>query len=146
MKTEIEIKLETLAFESTIPFCYACYIEAPTGKCLSCGSDDLMRLLSGIGVEYGTEWVVKHILETELNPVDTDEAFENSMRECYPEATTIGFLKDYDTVLAIKELGPIMWEIAKSEWEANEESEEQFFSLDGGSTYYLFEDLEKLTT
>ena len=42
MNTEIQKKLETLAYNRSKPFCYGCYEEAPSGRCLSCGSDDLM--------------------------------------------------------------------------------------------------------
>lgn len=53
MKSEIQQKLETLAFNRTSPFCYGCYIQAPKGICPECHSDDLMRHLNGVGVEYG---------------------------------------------------------------------------------------------
>ena len=144
MKTEIETKLEELALKKTIPFCYGCYKDAPTGQCLTCGSDDLMRHMPSVGVEYGTDWVIKNILEEKLTLVDLDEAFENTVRECYPETTTIGFLKDYDTVSAMKELDPIAWKCAQSEWESQEESEKIIISFDGGSTYYRMTDIEGL--
>ena len=35
-------QLISLAFQESIPFCYTCYIKAPTGKCDNCGSDDFM--------------------------------------------------------------------------------------------------------
>jgi hypothetical protein len=142
MKTEIETKLEELAFKRTIPFCYECYKEAPSGRCTTCGSDDLMRLMPSIGVEYGTEWVIKHILRDELTAVDLAEAFENFIRECYPEATNIGFLQNYDTVSAMKELDPVAWRCAQSEWESQEESEEIILSFDGGLLYYRTSEIE----
>lgn len=51
--TEIQNNLEKIAYAKTIPFCYMCYIEAPTGRCTKCHSDDLMRLLPEYGCEYG---------------------------------------------------------------------------------------------
>jgi len=51
--TEIQNNLEKIAYSKTIPFCYMCYIEAPTGRCTKCHSDDLMRLLPDYGCEYG---------------------------------------------------------------------------------------------
>jgi len=39
---EIYSKLKEIVLKRTIPFCYNDYIECPTGKCLKCGSDDLM--------------------------------------------------------------------------------------------------------
>ncbi len=50
---EIKNKLTELAFERTTPFCYSCYELCPSGRCNNCGSDDLMRHLEGVGVEYG---------------------------------------------------------------------------------------------
>ena len=50
---EINEKLEKIAYSKTIPFCYCCYKEAPSGTCKSCHSDDLMRLLPEYGCEYG---------------------------------------------------------------------------------------------
>lgn len=49
MKTEIQNKLNQLAIKKSIPFCYGCYKDAPTGRCGCCGSDDLMRKISGVG-------------------------------------------------------------------------------------------------
>ncbi len=144
MKDEIQTKLESLAFKKTIPFCYGCYKDAPSGRCLACGSDDLMRKLPGVGVEWGTSWVIQHILEEELTPVDLNEEFEESLRQCYPETTTIGFLKDYDTVSAMKELDPVAWSCAQSEWESYEADEGTIFSIDNGSTYYRMSDIEEL--
>jgi hypothetical protein len=143
-KTEIEEKLEQLAFDRTIPFCYHCYAHAPSGRCNKCLSDDLMRSLAGVGVEYGTDWVIKHILQEELTPVDLEESFEDFMRECYPEGTDIGFLKNYDTVSAIKELDPIAWRCAQSEWESSEEEEGIIISFGGGSIYYRTSDIVDL--
>lgn len=70
MNTEIKEKLTELAFKKSQSFCYQCYTVAPTGTCVTCGSDDLMRHVEGVGVEYGTDWVIEHILSTELKTVD----------------------------------------------------------------------------
>lgn len=143
MKTEIQQKLEQLAFNRTTPFCYGCYVKAPTGVCPECHSDDLMRHLEGVGVEYGTNWVIEHILEEELTAVDTEEAFEDSIRGCYSEESQVGWIK-VDTVSAIKELDPTSWALAQSEWESEEADEGNFISFDNGSTYYWAHDLENL--
>lgn len=88
---EIQNKLNDLAFERTTPFCYSCYQDCPDGQCETCGSDDLMRHLEGVGVEYGTDWVIKSILEEELTSIDTEEVFEDMIRSCYPEETAVGW-------------------------------------------------------
>src|SRR5690606_41509961 len=74
-------QLKTLALKKSIPFCYGCYKEAPTGRCESCHSDDLMRLLPGVGCEWGTDWIVKHIIEEELTSVDTEDRSEEHTSE-----------------------------------------------------------------
>lgn len=48
MKTEIQEKLEQLAYNRTTPFCYGCYVKAPKGVCPHCHSDDLMRHLKAL--------------------------------------------------------------------------------------------------
>lgn len=143
MNEEIYEKLKTVAFNRTIPFCYSCYFEAPTGTCHHCGSDDLMRLLPGSGCEYGIAWVIKEILAEELTAVDMDQAFEEYVSECYPEQTTVGWLT-LDIVSVLKEMDPVAWRCARSDWESAEESEGNLFTLDSGSTYYRTSDIEEL--
>lgn len=143
MKTEIQEKLEQLAFKRTIPFCYGCYTKAPKGVCPTCLSDDLMRHLDGVGVEWGTSWVIKHILSEELTPADLEEAFEESVRDCYPEEVTVGWAK-FDVVEILKSQDPISWRCARSDWESQEEEEGNIISFDNGSTYYWTHDVESL--
>mgnify|MGYP000146049346 FL=1 len=145
MNSELKEKLTKLAFNRSLPFCYNCYHECPTGRCESCGSDDLMRLVQGVGCEYGTEWIVQHILETELNPVNIEESFEEMIRECYPETTKVGWM-EFDTVTLMKEQDPISWRCALAEHESNEESEGLIVSFDGGVTYYRTDEVENLTS
>lgn len=143
MQTEILEQLKTLALKKSIPFCYGCYKEAPTGRCVSCGSDDLMRLLPGVGCEWGTDWIVKQFIEDELTPVDTDEAFEESVSQCYPETVKVGWL-ELDTVRVLKEMDSVSWDMARSEWESNEADEGNLISFDNGGTYYWTSDVEGL--
>lgn len=140
-KTELLKRLEKLAYKRTTPFCYQCYAQAPSGRCVRCGSDDLMRELAGEGVEYGVQWVIGSLLRDELTPATVEEAFEQCMSDCYPETTKIGWL-EYDTVTALKELDPISWACALSEWESSEEDDGQIFSVDGGTTYYWTHEVE----
>ncbi|HLE12955.1 MAG: hypothetical protein A2504_13010 [Bdellovibrionales bacterium RIFOXYD12_FULL_39_22] len=142
MKIEIQDKLNKLALKKSIPFCYGCYQDAPTGRCNICGSDDLMNRLPGVGCEYGQEWIISHILETELSPVDIEEAFEESIRQIYPEETKVGWMT-FDTVTLMKSQDPVSWNIAKSEWESQEEEDGTIISFDNGATYYWYSDLEK---
>lgn len=140
MKQELLDRLNAIALKVSRPFCYSCYKDALTGRCLTCGSDDLMRHLPGSGVEYGTEWIVQELLE-EIETADTDSLFEDSVRDCYSEETKIGWLT-YDTASAIKELDPISWDIAKGEW-LDQEDGEALVSFDNGSTYFELSKVEE---
>jgi len=135
MNNEIFEQLKELAFKRSIPFCYSC--------CKVCGSDDLMRLVPGVGCEYGTDWVIKHILETELTAVDLEEEFEESIRQCYPEETQVGWMT-FDTVKLMKENDPVGWRCALADYESQEESEGTIVSLDKGISYFYLSDIESL--
>lgn len=141
MYTELKQKLTALAYQKSIPFCYGCYMEAPTEVCSKCHSDDLMRLLPEVGCEWGTEWIIKHLLEAELSPVDMETEFEESIRQCYPEETIVGWMS-FDTVQLMKDGDPISWRCALSDYESNEESDGNIISFDGGSTYFKTSDVE----
>lgn len=143
MDSDLKSKLEILALNYSKPFCYSCYHACPTGLCHSCGSDDLMKSTPN-GCEYGLDWVIEEILNEKLTPVNTEEAFEESVRSTLEsETVTIGWM-NFDAVTVMKELDPISWSIAKSEFENFEESEGNFVSFDNGSTYYLKSEIEEL--
>lgn len=143
MKSEIQHKLEQLAYERTTPFCYGCYIKAPKGVCPQCHSDDLMRHLEGVGVEWGNDWVIKHILQEELTSVDIDEAFEESVRQCYPEEVTVGWIT-VDTVEVLKSQDPTSWRIARDEYIDSLVDNEDIISFDNGNSYYWIHDIDCL--
>ncbi len=143
MKTEIQEKLETFARKRTIPYCSSDHIECPTGRCPKCFSDDLMTLHRGYGPDWGLETAIREIISEELTPINTDEIFEELIRDIYPETTTIGYLT-YDTATALRELDPVAWDLAKSEHIDSLESDEQVISLDGGCTHFWTHDLETL--
>ncbi|MAX67052.1 MAG: hypothetical protein CME66_08970 [Halobacteriovoraceae bacterium] len=139
---EINNKLTKLAFERTIPFCYGCYIDCPEGRCKECGTDDLMRHLPGVGVEYGTDWVIESIVSVEVEPIDTEEIFEQMIDESYGEEIQIGFIKS-NVSCAIKALDPIAWDIAKTEYIDGLIQDEQIVEIDGEN--YWIHDLEGLS-
>lgn len=143
MNHELQLQLTKLAFQRSKPFCYQCYKEAPTGCCETCLSDDLMRVVDGVGCEYGTDWVIDHILTTELTPVDTDEAFEQFVSECYPETTKVGWC-EFDTVTLLKDQDPVSWSCAKSDWESQETDDGNIISFDNGLNSYWVHDVETL--
>lgn len=139
--SNLMMRLTNLAFKKTIPFCYGCYIEAPTGRCAQCHSDDLMRLLPSEGCEYGTDWVIRSLLSEALASIDTEEAFEDSIRSCYPETVTVGWM-ELDTVTVMKDSDSVSWDMAQSEWLDSEVSEGIIVTFDSGSTYYWTHEVE----
>jgi hypothetical protein len=143
MQIEIKKQLEELAYKRSIPFCYSDYLECPTGRCAKCGSDDLMRLVPGVGCEWGIDWVVQHILETELEPVDLEEMFEESVRQIYPETTKVGWM-EFDTVTLMKENDPVSWRCALADYESEEFSADNILSFDNGITFYQMNDVTQL--
>jgi len=142
-KEEIQSKLEAIAYNRTTAFCYNDYIECPTGTCPKCGSDDLMRLLPNFGCEYGISWVIEEILRSELEIANLDEAFEDSIRSCYPEETQVGWMT-FNTVELMKSQDPVSWQLARDEYIDSLESDDQIVSFDNGSNYYWVHDLESL--
>ncbi|WP_291515391.1 hypothetical protein [Bdellovibrio sp. ArHS] len=71
MNSEMKQQLRNFALKRTIPFCYSCYQQAPSGVDKSCHSDDLMRLVPGHGCEYGLDWVITAIIEEEMCSLNT---------------------------------------------------------------------------
>ena len=137
---EILKKLEQIAFLKTTPFCYGCYIKAPTGVCLNCGTDDLMRELKGFGVEYGTEWVYEQLLKEALTPVDTEEIFINMVEDCYEDAK-IGWIT-VDTVTAIKNLDSVSWRLAQDDYIESLVSDEELITFDEKNYFWKYDVLE----
>ena len=138
---EINKKLESIAYAKTIPFCYCCYKEAPTGRCNKCYSDDLMRLLPSYGVEYGISWVIETLIEENLTPIDEEEVFSQMISECYSETTKVGFL-ELDTVTVMKDQDPIAFQLAQSEYIDSLHQDEQIITFDNGANYYWIHDVE----
>ncbi|PIP96632.1 MAG: hypothetical protein COW00_11915 [Bdellovibrio sp. CG12_big_fil_rev_8_21_14_0_65_39_13] len=138
---EINSKLESIAYSKSMAFCYSCYKEAPTGTCKSCHSDDLMRLLPDSGCEYGVDWIVKELIEENLNFVDSEEVFEQMIEDCYEETTQVGFMR-LSTVQVMKDQDPIGWDIAKGEYIDGLAEDGQLITFNNGSSYYWIHDVE----
>ena len=79
LNTELKEKLEDMAFELTDNFCYSCYRIVAGDRCPRCGTDDFMRHLEGVGVEYGTDWVIEHLIKENCTSVDAEEEFERTL-------------------------------------------------------------------
>lgn len=143
MKNEILQKLEQIALNRTTRFCFSCHVKAPEGVCPVCHSDDLGHTMDGVGADWSIEFAIDYILQEELTPVDLDKAFEETIRSCYPDEFTVGWMT-LDTVSVMKDQDPISWGCAQSDWESQEEEEGNIISFNNGSTYYWTHDLEEL--
>ena len=141
--THIQIihgRLEQAAYNMTDNFCYSCYKVVKGDHCPTCGTDDFMRHLSGVGVEYGTEWVIGHLLKTRLTPVDGEEMFEELLDECYPEVK-VGCCT-FSPSQVMKELDPVCFEIGVTENLDSLVEDGQLYEYDG--QYYDLADIDEM--
>lgn len=103
LKNELVEKLEKLAWQKSKPFCYGCYIEVLSSHCPSCFSDDLARLVEGIGVDWNINWVMSHLIEENLSPVDLEQMFEASVSGCYPDYADISIIRIIPRILLCRD-------------------------------------------
>jgi len=119
MTDELKEKFQVLAIERTSPFCYGCYkvvgnVGDDSGLCTGCGSDDLMRHLDGVGVEYGSEWVIEHLIDDELESINQDDIYDDMLDDCY-EAVKIGTL-EYSVSHVLKCVDEVAYDMGKHEY------------------------------
>ncbi len=134
---DLKDKLTALAFDVTDNFCYGCYKVVEADHCLDCGSDDFMRHLDGVGVEYGTDWVIEHLIKEHCSPVDAEEQFEELLSETC-ETVKIGSL-EYDPGYVLRNIDPVAFRCGVSDMLADDE---QFIEVDG--QYYQVCDVENM--
>ena len=94
--------------------------------CPGCYSDDFMRHLDGVGVEYGTDWVVEHLIKEHCSAVDAEEQFEELLSETC-ETVKIGSL-EYDPGYVLRNIDPVAFRCGVSDMLADDE---QFIEVDG---------------
>jgi hypothetical protein len=107
----------------------------PADRCPRCYSDDFMRHFAGVGVEYGTDWVIEHILEEYCTPVDGEELFEQLLDDCYEEIKLCNCT--YSPCQVLKEVDPIAFQIGAIEMLDNAE---QYYECNGN--HYVIDDIE----
>lgn len=137
MNSELKDKLQALAFSVTDNFCYSCYKVVKGDYCPSCNSDDFMRHLDGVGVEYGVDWVIEHLIKEHCEAIDAEEQFEEVLNECY-ETVKVGCCQ-WDPGYVMKQLDPIAFRCGISEHLGDED---QFVEVDG--EYYQVSDIENM--
>ena len=100
-----------------------------------------MRLLPGVGCEYGIDWVIKELIQERLTQVNIGDEFEEEIRQIYPETTQVGWLT-LDTVDVIKTADHFSWSLAQSEWVDNALEGAVLTTFDNGETYYRSVEIE----
>jgi hypothetical protein len=135
LSDDLRERLDEIAFKVTENFCYGCYHVVKADHCPTCGSDDFMRHLDGVGVEYGTDWVIEHLIREHCDPIDEEEAYEELLDECYPEVK-IGDLT-YSAGYVVKNVDPVAFRCGVADMLSDSET---YVEVDG--RYYLVSDIE----
>ena len=133
----LHARLEAVAYKVTDNFCYSCYKVVDGDSCPDCFSDDFMRHLDGIGVEYGTEWVIQHLIREHCTGIDGEEQFEQMLNDCY-EPVKVGCC-EWDAGHVMKELDPVAFRCGVSDYLADDDT---FVEYDG--EYYLLSDIDEM--
>jgi len=136
----LHARLEAAAYKVTDRFCYCCYKVVRGEYCPTCRSDDLMRHMAGVGVEYGTEWVIEHLIEQNCTAVDGDEMFEELLDECCEEVK-IGCCT-FSPSQIMKELDPVAFRVGCQENLAQLAEDCQLYEVNG--SYYSTTDIETM--
>ena len=134
---DLSEKLTALAFDVTDNFCYGCYKVVKADHCPGCHSDDFMRHLDGVGVEYGTDWVIEHLIKEHCEAIDAEEQFEELLSETC-ETLKIGTL-EYDPGYVLRNIDPVAFRCGVSDMLADDD---QFVEIDG--KYYRVCDVENM--
>jgi predicted RNA-binding Zn-ribbon protein involved in translation (DUF1610 family) len=125
------------AQEASRPFCYSDYITVQANKdgqffCPRCGSDDLMREVEGVGVEWGYEWVIEHLVKEEGEAVDISELYRDLLDEIYP---TIKFGDlEYSPSTVLESVDQVAFRMGCDEYADSEVQDGRLIELNG--TYY----------
>ncbi len=136
----LHARLESAAYKKSDNFCYGCYQVVDGEFCPICHSDDFMRHLSGVGVEYGTEWVIQHLIEQHCTAVDGEDLFEEILDECYPEVT-VGCCT-FTPSAVMKDLDPTAFRIGAQENLDSLAEDDQLYECNGD--HYQMFDIEEM--
>ena len=130
-------QLTAIAFDVTDNFCYGCYQVVKAERCPQCYSDDFMRHLDGVGVEYGTDWVIEHLIAEHCKLIDAEEEFEEQLSETC-ETVKIGSL-EYDPGYVLRNIDPVSFRCGVADMLADDE---QFIEF--GGEHYRISDIESM--
>jgi hypothetical protein len=127
-------RLRERAEEVSHPFCYNDYIAVKANAdgeyfCPKCGSDDLMREVDGVGCEYGTDWIMEHLVKTEGEEQDIEENYREQLDEVY-EPVKFGEL-EYSPSTVLEAVDPVAFNMGCYENADSEVQDGWFILLDG---------------
>ncbi|MBX9570671.1 MAG: hypothetical protein K2X77_17395 [Candidatus Obscuribacterales bacterium] len=131
---KIQEALKERAHDESRPFCYSDYITVTPNEdgqafCPKCGSDDLMREVEGVGVEYGYEWVMEHIVKEDGERVDIEDMHRDLLDEIYP-AVKFGEL-EYSASHVLETIDPTAFNMGANEYADSMVEEGQLIELNG---------------
>lgn len=138
----IKEALKERAHDLSRPFCYSDYITVEQNEegnyiCPKCGSDDLMREVEGVGVGWGLDWVIDHIVSTEGEKVDMEELYRDLLDEIY-EPIKFGEL-EYCPSQVLESVDQTAFRIGCNEYADSLTEDGALVCLNG--TYYRVDDL-----
>lgn len=136
----IKERLEAAAYKVTDNFCYGCYVVVEGDRCPHCETDDFMRHMEGVGVEYGTDWVIAELIHQHCKPINEENLYSEMLDECY-SMIEIGCLSWYPSYIVMN-LDPIAFRCGVSEYIDGLVQDGEYFEYDGG--YYRLEDIEEM--
>lgn len=126
--------LRERAEEESRPFCYTDYmaVEADSDGqyvCPKCGSDDLMREVEGVGVEFGFDWVMEYLVAEEGEEVDVTELYRDVLDEIYP-AVKFGDL-EYSPAHVLESVDSVAFNMGVNEYADSEVQDGRLIELNG---------------
>lgn len=101
-----------------------------------------MRFIPVMGCEYGVDWVIRHLIEEALDPVELEVVYEDFIKGLYPENANIGWIT-VCTIDALKVLDPISWDLAVNEWVNSEVEDGNLVTFDSGNSYFWKSEIEE---
>ena len=133
----IKEQLTERAYDESHAFCYSDYrrVEANVDgeyRCPKCGSDDLMRELEGVGVEWGTDWIIEHLVREEGEEVDIAELYRDLLDEIY-DPIKFGEL-EYSPSMVLESVDRVAFEMGCDEYADSELDDGRLIELNG--SYY----------
>ena len=133
----IKEQLTEGAYDESHAFCYSDYrrVEANEDgeyRCPKCGSDDLMRELEGVGVEWGTDWIIEHLVREEGEEVDIAELYRDLLDEIY-DPIKFGEL-EYSPSMVLESVDRVAFEMGCDEYADSELDDGRLIELNG--SYY----------